>query len=74
MRGVCLNRCGVVQSQEEMSKVEPTAVMSFLKKTIGDIHQLSTLTMKYKKENEDGARPFHFRLAMCVSDEDYVCP
>ena len=29
---------------------EPTEIVGFLKKTIGDIHQLTTLEMKYKKE------------------------
>jgi len=48
------------ETMSQMDGAEPTEIVAFLKKTIGDLHQISTLQMKYKRtidgkdENREG--------------------
>lgn len=48
------------ETMANMDGAEPTEIVAFLKKTIGDLHQISTLQMKYKRtidgkdENREG--------------------
>ena len=67
------------ETMQNMQGAEPTEIVAFLKKTMGDLHQISTLTMKYKRtvngveENREGTPAEILGMPQAVLDDLRKC-